>query len=69
MENTLYLCRPNNKTMCERLGLYGKDKHGNENDCGYMFNCCDCGRRGEEEGCGCSYCFSCNACEECLNEE
>lgn len=32
--------------------------------CHEHYDCCDCG--GNE--CGCSYCFSCNACEECLSE-
>lgn len=31
-------------------------------ECESLFNCCDCG--GNE--CGCRYCFSCNACEQCL---
>lgn len=34
-------------------------------DCGEMYNCCDCGGN----DCGCSYCFSCRACEVCLNED
>jgi len=34
-------------------------------DCERKFNCCDCG--GNE--CGCAYCWSCNACENCLSEE
>lgn len=29
--------------------------------CGELFNCCDCGG----ENCGCAYCWSCHACEEC----
>lgn len=29
--------------------------------CRNLFNCCDCGG----EGCGCHYCFSCNACDYC----
>ena len=33
----------------------------NGNDCGYYNDCCDCGI--DEDGCGCSYCFSCNACD------
>jgi hypothetical protein len=28
------------------------------------FNCCDCGG----EGCGCAYCWSCRACDNCLND-
>lgn len=34
-------------------------------DCGDMYNCCDCGG----SDCGCGGCWSCNACEDCLNEE
>jgi hypothetical protein len=52
--------------MCEFSNSWGKDRKGNQYDCGTMFNCCDCGDT--EDGCGCSYCFSCNACEECLND-
>lgn len=37
---------------------------GSEYDCNTMYNCCDCGG----EGCGCGYCFSCNACDHCLKE-
>jgi hypothetical protein len=36
-----------------------------ECNCHEIYNCCDCG--GNE--CRCRYCFSCNACEECLNDE
>jgi hypothetical protein len=36
-------------------------------DCSDMYNCCDCG--GDvDNGCGCAYCWSCNACESCLDE-
>lgn len=33
------------------------------NGCSSLYDCCDCG--GNE--CGCLYCWSCNACEVCLN--
>jgi len=33
--------------------------------CDDMFDCCDCGGN----DCGCSYCWSCNACERCLNDD
>lgn len=38
-------------------------------ECGEMYNCCDCG--GSEDGhhCGCSYCWSCNACDNCKDED
>lgn len=29
--------------------------------CGAMYNCCSCGG----VGCGCAYCWDCNACEFC----
>ncbi len=53
---------------CEIKGRLGKDRKGNDYDCGSMYNCCDCGTR-DESGCGCSGCFSCNACEECINDD
>ena len=39
----------------------------NEGDptCEDMFDCCDCGGN----DCGCRYCWSCNACDECLDED
>lgn len=39
------------------------DYFADHTDCSAMFNCCDCGG----VGCGCHYCWSCNACEHCLN--
>lgn len=33
--------------------------------CDDLYNCCDCGGH----DCGCGYCWSCNVCENCLNEE
>jgi hypothetical protein len=54
---------------CEYKFVYQKDRQGNHTDCGYMYNCCDCGTREEDKGCGCSYCFSCNACENCLKND
>lgn len=33
--------------------------------CEDLYDCCDCGGN----DCGCGYCWSCNACEECLEEE
>lgn len=33
-------------------------------DCDGMFDCCDCGGH----DCGCRYCWSCNACEKCLDK-
>lgn len=34
-------------------------------NCSEIYNCCDCGG----SDCGCGYCWSCNACDDCLNEE
>lgn len=33
--------------------------------CSDLYNCCDCG----SGHCGCGYCFSCNACSECLSDD
>lgn len=44
--------------MCEEIDERGRC-------CSEHYNCCDCG--GNE--CGCAYCFSCNACSHCLNDE
>ena len=39
-------------------------------DCSNRFNCCDCGTKDpDNSGCGCRYCFSCNACDYCRNLE
>jgi len=42
---------------------------GNKSECTDLYNCCDCGANDEEGGCGCRYCFSCNACSTCLSGE
>lgn len=59
--------------MCENIGHYGQDINGNERDCREIYGCCDCGitqnREDSMTGCGCNGCFSCNACETCLNED
>lgn len=34
-------------------------------DCSELYNCCDCGGN----NCGCAYCWSCNACDECQSED
>lgn len=41
--------------MCEEMDGRGRG-------CGEHYNCCDCGGN----NCGCAYCFSCNACDNCL---
>ena len=33
-------------------------------NCEDLYDCCDCGGH----DCGCAYCWSCNACESCLEE-
>lgn len=33
--------------------------------CREIYNCCDCGGK----FCGCDYCFSCKACEYCLEND
>lgn len=43
--------------MCEEMD-------GRGDGCSELYNCCDCGTG----NCGCAYCFSCNACDHCLNE-
>lgn len=34
-------------------------------NCRELYKCCDCGET-EGDGCGCRYCFSCHACENCI---
>lgn len=40
----------------------------NPDNCYELYNCCDCGII-DEKGCGCPYCFSCNTCDECWQEQ
>ena len=49
---------------CEHLDYEG---NGN-NTCSDYYNCCDCGIT-DGDGCGCAYCWSCNACEFCLEDD
>ena len=53
--------------MCDFYSKGDKDEFGNDKDCHYLYDCCDCGN--SEDGCGCPYCYSCNACDDCLNED
>jgi len=46
---------------CEKLDYEGNGK----DTCSDYYNCCDCGGY----DCGCAYCWSCNACEFCLNDD
>lgn len=34
-----------------------------------MYNCCSCGKECGDDGCGCPYCFDCNACDHCLSDD
>lgn len=45
------------------------DIYGGTSSCDRMYNCCDCGAEEGDMGCGCPYCWSCNACDVCRNEE
>ena len=45
-------------TQCENVRLGGVP-------CERLYNCCDCGGN----DCGCACCWSCNACEFCLNDD
>ena len=56
------------KPECEYSSAFGTNRNGLPYTCGEMYNCCDCGTT-DDRGCGCSYCFSCNACEVCKNDE
>lgn len=35
--------------------------------CSEMLTCCDCGF--SADGCGCRYCWSCNACDACNGDD
>lgn len=48
------------KSKCKRKYLH----NGRLNDCSTSYSCCSCGNH----NCGCAYCFDCNACEYCKNE-
>jgi len=62
---------PNHNSTCSILDMFISEKGKTvfvsvkeACDCDKQYNCCDCGG----EDCGCGYCFSCNACEDCLSE-
>lgn len=42
-----------------------KRPNGKRPSCAHVYQCCDCGGG----NCDCSGCFSCNACESCLEAE
>ena len=54
----------NMENQCEKLDYEGN----NGETCSAYYNCCDCGIT-DGEGCGCAYCWSCNACDFCLNDD
>lgn len=41
----------------------------NYGDCEDRYDCCDCGTQDSEHGCGCRYCWSCNACDSCKEKQ
>lgn len=45
------------------VGMNCKNEHVGLT-CEDMFNCCDCGGN----DCGCGYCWSCNACDNCKED-
>jgi hypothetical protein len=59
------MCTSNENThtkadcLCENLA------HGGS-ECSMMYNCCDCGAGEDDLNCGCAYCFTCQACDNCL---
>lgn len=44
--------------QCEYLGF-------NFHTCHEMYSCCSCGGN----DCGCRYCFDCNACDTCKEDD
>lgn len=44
-----------------------ENSQSGEYSCGELFNCCDCGDTESSTQC-CRYCWSCNACENCLED-
>lgn len=43
----------------------------NDGKCSEYYDCCDCGydkNNDEWLGACCAYCWSCNACDECMDE-
>ena len=46
--------------------LHNQDKKEDGScDCDKIYTCCDCGGN----DCGCAYCWSCNACDDCKEED
>lgn len=41
-----------------------ESKCENQIPCEDIYNCCSCG----DNGCGCAYCWDCNACDTCKSE-
>lgn len=41
-----------------------------KHDCSTLFDCCSCGSDGDyNNDCGCPYCYDCNACEVCKEND
>lgn len=62
---------PNHRYTCSIIDMFISEKGKTlfvsvkeDCNCDEIYNCCDCGGN----DCGCGYCFSCNACEDCLSE-
>lgn len=53
-------------TMSYWSALHNQDKKEDGScDCDKIYTCCDCGGN----DCGCAYCWSCNACDDCKEED
>jgi hypothetical protein len=52
--------------MSDRVEVTCKEEEIHGMSCDEMYRCCDCGTDLESStGCGCAYCWSCNACDSC----
>ena len=50
--------------ITEILNIACEEMDNDGNCCSEHYNCCDCGGN----KCGCRYCFSCSACQACLEQ-
>lgn len=62
---------PNHRYDCSIVNMFMSEKNKTVFiavkeicNCDAIYDCCDCGGN----DCGCGGCWSCNACEDCLNE-
>lgn len=53
-------------TEQEAIEMFREENTLNKSNCNCaeIYTCCDCGGN----DCGCAYCWSCNACDDCLND-